>query len=173
MQLPEGLEQEVKREPIAFEEQANTCSAMSFSQAPDQISGTADFSRHGARAVGPIRHIRTARHTGRLKSAVPRGPIARFTSQAEDPFKSIANMPYITGIERLSRQEGHQEGLQEGQSNMLLSLLAVKFGPLGEADRRRVLDADGPTGLDWSTRLLSARTLDEVFVAGPGTDSAH
>jgi hypothetical protein len=62
---------------------------------------------------------------------------------------------------------------QEGQANMLLSLLAVKFGPLGEADRRRVLDADAQTLLQWSTRLLSARTLEEVFGAGPRPDSEH
>ncbi|MFB1488283.1 MULTISPECIES: DUF4351 domain-containing protein [unclassified Thiocapsa] len=84
-------------------------------------------------------------------------------------FEEQANMPYITSIERLSHQEGHQEG----QATMLLSLLAVKFGPLGEADRRRVLDADAQTLMEWSTRLLSARTLEEVFGAGPRPDSAH
>ncbi|MFB1490953.1 MULTISPECIES: DUF4351 domain-containing protein, partial [unclassified Thiocapsa] len=96
-------------------------------------------------------------------------------------FEEQANMPYITSIERLSRQEGHQEGRQEGhqeghqegQATMLSSLLAVKFGPLGDADRRRVLDADAQTLLDWSTRLLSASTLEEVFAAGPRPDSAH
>ena len=70
-----------------------------------------------------------------------------------------------TSIERLGRQQG--------QSTMLLSLLAAKFGPLGEADRRRVLDADAQTLLQWSTRLLSARTLEEVFGAGPRPDPEH
>lgn len=54
---------------------------------------------------------------------------------------------------------------------MLLSLLTVKIGPLGEADRRRVLDADAQSLLEWSTRLLSARTVDEVFGTGPRPDS--
>ena len=80
-------------------------------------------------------------------------------------FEEQANMPDITSIERLGRQEG--------QANMLLSLLAVKFGPLGEAERQRVLDADAQTLLQWSTRLLSARTLEEVFGAGPRPDSEH
>jgi hypothetical protein len=84
-------------------------------------------------------------------------------------FEEQANMPYITSIERLGRQEGRQEG----QANMLLSLLAVKFGPLGEAERRHVLDADAQTLLEWSTRLLSARTLEEVFGAGPWPASEH
>jgi hypothetical protein len=74
-------------------------------------------------------------------------------------------MPYITSIERLGRQEG--------QATLLLSLLAVKFGPLGEADRQRILDADAETLLQWSTRLLSARTLEDVFGADPRTDSEH
>lgn len=35
--------------------------------------------------MGPIRHVRTARHARRLKSAVPRrGPIFRLMSQAEE-----------------------------------------------------------------------------------------
>ncbi|EGV15866.1 RpnC/YadD family protein [Thiocapsa marina] len=84
-------------------------------------------------------------------------------------FEEQANMPYITSIERLGRQVGRQEG----QSTMLLSLLAVKFGPLGEADRRRVLDADAETLVQWSTRLLNASTLEEVFGTGPRTDSEH
>lgn len=84
-------------------------------------------------------------------------------------FEEQANMPYITSIERLGRQEGRQEG----QANMLLSLLAVKFGPLGEAERQRVLDADAETLLQWSTRLLTARTLEEVFGTGPWTDSEY
>jgi hypothetical protein len=54
-----------------------------------------------------------------------------------------------------------------------LSLLAIKFGPVGEADRQRVLDADAQTLLHWSTRLLSARTLDEVFSAGSRPESEH
>ncbi len=88
-------------------------------------------------------------------------------------FEEQTNMPYITSIERLSHKEGHKEGHQEGQANMLLSLLTVKFGPLGEAHRQRVLDADAQTLLHWSTRLLSARTLDEVFSAGSRPESEH
>jgi hypothetical protein len=82
-------------------------------------------------------------------------------------FEEQSNMPYITSIERLGRQEGRQEG----QSTMLLSLLAVKFGPLSEAERRRVLDADAPTLLEWSTRLLSADTLEQVFQTSPRPDA--
>ncbi|NCA72817.1 MAG: transposase, partial [Sphingobacteriia bacterium] len=80
-------------------------------------------------------------------------------------FEEQTNMPYITSIERLGRQEG--------RANMLSSLLTVKFGPLGEVDRRRVLDADAQSLLEWSTRLLSARSCEEVFGAGPRPDSEH
>jgi hypothetical protein len=84
-------------------------------------------------------------------------------------FEEQTDMPYITSIERLGRQEGRQEG----QATLLLSLLAVKFGPLGEADRQRILDADAETLLQWSTRLLSARTLEDVFGADSRPDSEH
>ncbi len=46
-------------------------------------------------------------------------------------------------------------------------------GERTEADRRRVLDADAQTLLHWSTRLLSARTLEEVFGVGPRPDPEH
>ena len=37
------------------------------------------------------------------------------------------------------------------------------FGPLGEAHRRRLDEADAKTLLRWSERILWAKTLDEVF----------
>jgi hypothetical protein len=83
-------------------------------------------------------------------------------------FEEQTNMPYITSIERLSHREGHQEGHREGQAAMLISLLELKFGPLGAAERTCIQGTDADTLLRWSTRLLKAQTLDEVL--GTGTE---
>ncbi|RMH18246.1 MAG: transposase, partial [Acidobacteria bacterium] len=57
-------------------------------------------------------------------------------------------------------QEGRRVGLREGlkqSEELLLRQLQLKFGPLDDEVRARVAAADG------DERLLSARTLDEVF----------
>ena len=83
-------------------------------------------------------------------------------------FEEQSNMPYITSIERLGRQEGHAQGLQEGLATMLIGRLSIKFVSLDEAQRQRIQAAFADTLLQWSTRILSAETLDDIFA----TDSA-
>jgi hypothetical protein len=70
-------------------------------------------------------------------------------------FEEQAKMPYITSIERLGRQEG--------EAAMLLRQIARKFGPPAEAVRERIERADSETLLEWSDRILTAQTLDEVL----------
>ncbi|MFB1489883.1 MULTISPECIES: hypothetical protein [unclassified Thiocapsa] len=72
-------------------------------------------------------------------------------------FEEQANMPYITSIERLGRQEG--------QAHMLISLLSLKLGPLSDVERPRIQTADAETLLEWSKRLLNAQALDDIFEA--------
>jgi predicted transposase YdaD len=60
-------------------------------------------------------------------------------------------------------QEGLQQGRQEGEAALLLRLLELRFGALGEEDRSRVRAADAETLLRWGERLLTAESLDDVF----------
>jgi predicted transposase/invertase (TIGR01784 family) len=71
----------------------------------------------------------------------------------EETMQTIAEM-----LEEKGRQEGRQEGQQ-----MLLGMLAQRFGELPEAVGRRVMTADAESLKRWSLRLMSARSLDEVF----------
>ena len=53
--------------------------------------------------------------------------------------------------------------LVEGQATLLLKQIALRFGPLSEQARARVLSAE-PNELDrWGEKVLSASTLDELF----------
>jgi predicted transposase YdaD len=86
-------------------------------------------------------------------------------------FEEQAKMPYVTSIERLSRQEGRetgreegrQEGRQQGEARVLLRLITLKFGPPSEAVREQIATADSEALLRWSERILTAQTLDEVL----------
>jgi hypothetical protein len=64
-------------------------------------------------------------------------------------------MPYITSIQRVGRQEG--------EAAMLLRLIARKFGAPTEALRERIERADPESLLEWSDRILTAQTLDEML----------
>ncbi|WP_020503458.1 DUF4351 domain-containing protein [Lamprocystis purpurea] len=72
-------------------------------------------------------------------------------------------MQYVTTAERIGIQKGHKEGRQEGEAAMLLRQITRKFGPPTEAVRERIARADSETLLEWSDRILTAQTLDEVL----------
>ena len=59
--------------------------------------------------------------------------------------------------------EGRRQGRREGEAEVLLRLLRVRFGPLPEDVMARLNAADAETLLRWSERILSAPTLDAVF----------
>lgn len=60
-------------------------------------------------------------------------------------------------------QEGMQQGMQKGEARVLLRLLEARFGPLSETQRQQVSTADTDTLLNWSDRVLTANTLDEIL----------
>jgi hypothetical protein len=65
-------------------------------------------------------------------------------------------------IDRWNR-EIREEGRQEGEARLVLRQLRFKFGPL-EADlEERVRTADTELLLEWGERVLTARSLQDVF----------
>ena len=65
------------------------------------------------------------------------------------------------------RQEGillgEQAGKLSGRQETLAEQLAERFGPLDEAVTQRLASASLDELKHWSRRILSAKTLDEVF----------
>src|SRR2546428_541569 len=55
------------------------------------------------------------------------------------------------------------EGRRQGETEVLLRLLRLRFGALPEDVTSRLNAADAETLLRWSERVLSASTLDAVF----------
>ena len=60
-------------------------------------------------------------------------------------------------------KQGLQQGLQQGEAAVLIRLMERKFGALTEAQRRRIEAADAETLLEWSERILTAQSPDEVL----------
>jgi hypothetical protein len=56
-----------------------------------------------------------------------------------------------------------EQGRQEGEAAVLLSLIEDKFGPPSESTRQRIAAADAETLLRWSRRILTADDLDTVL----------
>ena len=61
------------------------------------------------------------------------------------------------------KQLGEQLGEKRGEAKMLLRQIERKFGPPSETVRNRITQADSDTLLEWSERILEARSLDEVL----------
>ena len=66
-----------------------------------------------------------------------------------------------------ARIEGRSEGRTEGAANVLSHLLTARFGPLPEATGERIRVGTVEDHDRWAERLLTADSLDEVFLS-PG-----
>lgn len=61
------------------------------------------------------------------------------------------------------REEGRQEGRQEEGARVVLRLIRLKFGPLEPGIEDRVRTADPDRLLEWSERVLTAESLQDIF----------
>jgi predicted transposase YdaD len=77
----------------------------------------------------------------------------------EEEDEWLLELPF----QRRIRAEGHAEGRREGEAEVLLRQLRIRFGALPEDVTARLKAADAETLLRWSERVLSAPTLDAVF----------
>ena len=66
------------------------------------------------------------------------------------------------GIEK-GIQQGMQQGMQQGEAAMLLLLVETKFGAPSSQTKSRIENADSPTLLQWSKRIIEANHLDEIW----------
>ena len=74
-------------------------------------------------------------------------------------------MAYIPSFAR----KHYNEGLAEGQVNLLARQLEKRFGPLPSATTEMLQKAETAKVEQWGLRLLDARSLDEVFAGPPAT----
>ena len=61
------------------------------------------------------------------------------------------------------KEQGRLEGRQEGEASLLLRLLKRRFGGLAASTEEQVRQADPDQLLEWSDRIFTATSLDEIF----------
>jgi hypothetical protein len=103
----------------------------------------------------------------------PRGELARdilrelMPEEEEERMVSlIAEQWMAEGFSRgldKGKVEGKLEGKAEGKADLLLRLLAQRFGPLSPDVVARVRSAGGSQLDDWSDRLFQARDLEDLL----------
>ena len=77
-------------------------------------------------------------------------------------YEEEKNMPFVTSVERIAREEG----LQEEAARMLRRQLTHRFGELPENVEDRLSSASTEQLEQWGEKLLDADCLEEVFVDG-------
>src|SRR3546814_5502080 len=116
---------------------------------------------------------------------LPRALDALFIQEV-DKIRLEKKMAFVTSFERVAKQKGLAQGLEkglekglkqgelkglragkiEGESGLLLRLLARKFGPVPKATKERIQSATSAQLETWSLNILDAEILDEVFLGG-------
>jgi Domain of unknown function (DUF4351) len=71
-------------------------------------------------------------------------------------------MPYVSSFERRARQEGFQEGLQEGQIKLLTRQLQRRFDNLAPDYRTKLLSLPTDTLESLGDALLDFQHLDDL-----------
>lgn len=76
-------------------------------------------------------------------------------------------MRYVTSIERLAKKDGYnegkQDGLRQGQSQMLALQISHKFGSVPDWVEQRLLSANSEQLVAWSARLLNAKSVEDAL----------
>lgn len=91
--------------------------------------------------------------------------------QAElERIEKESQMPYLSSIERLAKEDGHKEGLLQGRqegldllSRVLVSQLTGKFGTLPSWAKERVASATATQLERWAEAFTSADSLDDLL----------
>lgn len=94
-------------------------------------------------------------------------PFALEYRTALELFEEEKKMQYVTSVERISREEGMQQGIeqgmQQGERLLLKRQLLRRFGELPARYEERLDQASADQLLVWSDRLFEAATLAEFF----------
>ena len=78
-------------------------------------------------------------------------------------FEERHKMPYISSIERIGEERGRQDGIQIGETKILMRQLQRRFGNVPDWASEKVAKADMSSLEEWSLRFVDAPTLDSVF----------
>ncbi len=70
---------------------------------------------------------------------------------------------HVTTAERIGIQKGIEQGMQQGESTVVLHLLEKKFAEVPMPYRERISQMDSGALLQLAEQILSSQSLDDVF----------
>lgn len=74
-------------------------------------------------------------------------------------------MQYITTFERHAKEEGITQGIQLGETKVLIRQLQHKFKFVPDSYLQQIKKADAATLLAWCERVLYSQNLEDIFKA--------
>ncbi len=72
-------------------------------------------------------------------------------------------MQYVTSIERRALKRGVEQGVQQGEARLLRRQLTRRHGDLPDSVEQRLQKAKTDEIERWADRVLTSKTLDDVF----------
>lgn len=82
---------------------------------------------------------------------------------AKYKFQTEFAKRYFSQGQQQGKAEGKAEGEAKGKAEIVLNLLALKFRKLSNTTKKRVQSASVQELDRYAERILTAKTLDEVF----------
>lgn len=156
-----------------------TLPCMQHSSPSDQAEALGK-AMEGLRTLEPdiekrLKYYDFVRHYARLDETAQRLYAERYATE-ETHMNSIVEQiraegrqqGIAQGIEQGVKQgirQGLDQGLLQGSQNTVARLIRLRFGDLDEATQARLKHATQLELDQWTERILTARTLDEVFQA--------
>lgn len=116
--------------------------------------------------TGELKNIPEALHEKPFLHAFEKARVANMSSEEFELYEK-AGMAITDswGAIELARDEGKQEGRQEGEGGMLLRLFHHRFRDVPNWVYEKIAKADLPTLEGWSLRFMNAKSLEDVFGA--------
>ncbi len=99
---------------------------------------------------------------GVLRNPVPVEALYDRSKAQEITLRNLLQRKGYEGLDAV-RDEGREQGRDEGQRKLLLKQLEIRFGELPDSAIRRLDEADRPTLVLWAERVLTAESIDEVM----------
>lgn len=95
---------------------------------------------------------------------LPEGLEQQLWSEVQQ-FDEEKHMHYLSSIERMAQQKGIEQGIGQGQANLLYVLVQQRFGPVSPEIEARIRSAHPDQLEQWALLILDARCLEDVFGA--------
>ena len=104
---------------------------------------------------------------------IDRTALREAVNEAVSPRAEDAVVTMYEQLIEEGRQKGLAQGLQKGRAEVLLQLLAEKFGRVPAAAREQVRGAEPTVLMQWTKNVLTARTLEAALAEAPARKAAR